>query len=67
MLIFSTLKMYWNLGNFGGPVLGPVPNLGPVLILGPWDRSGPDRLQTLEKSYRKSKWKQERILRLCFN
>ena len=47
MLIFSTLKMYSNFGNFGGPVLGPVPNLGPVLILGPWDRSGPDRLQTL--------------------
>ena len=39
--------MYWTLGNSKGPVLGPVPNLGPVLILGPWDRSGPDRLQTL--------------------
>ena len=35
------------MGNSEGPVLGPVPNLGPVLILGPWDRSGPDRLQTL--------------------
>ena len=39
--------MYWTLGNSEGPVLGPVPNLGPVLILGPWDRSGPDQLQTL--------------------
>ena len=47
MLVFSTLKMYCNLGNFGGLVLGPVPNLGPVLILGPGDWSGPDRLQTL--------------------
>ena len=47
IFIFSTLKMYWTLGNSEGPVLGPVPNLGPVLILGPWDRSGPDQLQTL--------------------
>ena len=39
--------MYWTLGNSKEPVLGPVPNLGPVLILGPWDRSRPDQLQTL--------------------
>ena len=43
----STLKLNCNLGNFGGPVQGPVPKLGPVLVLGPQDRSGPDRLQTL--------------------
>ena len=42
MFIFSTLKMYWNLGNFEGL----------VLILGPWDGSGPDRLQTLMKTRR---------------
>ena len=47
IFIFSTLKMYWTLGNSEGPVPGPVPNFGPVLILGPWDRSGPDQLQTL--------------------
>ena len=46
----STLKLNCNLGNFGGPVQGPVPKLGPVLVLGPQDRSGPDRLQTLDGS-----------------
>ena len=32
---YKSCKMCWNLGNFGGPVLGPVPNLGPVLVLWP--------------------------------
>ena len=51
LFIMSTLKLNCNLGNFGGPVQGPVPKLGPVLVLGPQDRSGPDRLQTLATLY----------------